>query len=63
MRGVKGTKERTERIDVRCTPEEKKRIFSEAKKRKLTVTEFLVSAALGVILGEALYELTERKED
>ena len=62
MQGIKGTKERTETINLRCTPEEKERIYGEAKKRKMTVTQLLVGSALGVVLGEAVYELTERKE-
>lgn len=63
VQGIKGTKERTETITLRCTPEEKQRIYGEAKKRHLTVTQYLIGMGLGVLLGEVVYEAIERKED
>lgn len=63
MRDTERSREKTETINFRCTPEEKELIYAEAKKRHLTVTQLLIGSALGVLFGEGVYRLTERKED
>lgn len=42
MRGVKGTAERTERLEIRLTPDEKKILRRLADEKNITVTALLL---------------------
>ena len=55
MRTTKRTK--TRRIDLRCSPDERARLFSEAQRRGVSVTRLLLAAAL------AQCEETERDKN
>lgn len=46
-------KDRTERLNIRCSPMEKLELEQEAKKRNMTVSALLLGAALGAIAGVA----------
>lgn len=63
MQGVKGAKEKTERISFRCSPEDKKAIYEEARKRRLSVSQYVTAVALGIGIGNAIYDAMERKTD
>jgi len=41
--------DRTERIEMRCTPMEKLELEAEAKRRNTTLSALLIGAALGVV--------------
>lgn len=42
-------KDRTERLEIRLSPMEKLELETEAKKRNMTLTGFLIGAALGTV--------------
>lgn len=57
--------ERTEKLTIRCTPEEKEMLFAKAAKLGLTVTGFLMWEALGEELGQMMLDgfIRPRKKD
>lgn len=55
--------ERTERINVRCTPYEKKRLMEKAAHAGMTLSGFLIWEALGEELGQMILDGMEVKEN
>lgn len=58
----KNPKERTEYIGIRVTPEEKKQITALAKAAGVTITGFLVGAAIGDKIGDVIVKEMEAKK-
>lgn len=59
----KNPKERTEYIGIRVTPEEKELIAALAKAAGATITGFLLGAAIGDRIGDAIVKEKEAKRD
>lgn len=51
---------KTERIDLRVSPEEKSMLKELAAAAGLTVTGFLLAAVSGAILGDAFKDITDK---
>lgn len=61
MRGI--SKERTEVINFRCTPAEKKAIYEKASLLGMTVSAFLVFEAVGEEIGQAIADSVTKKRN
>lgn len=58
----KKSKECTEYIGIRVTPEEKKQITALTKAAGVTITGFLVGAAIGDKIGDVIVKEMEAKK-
>lgn len=62
MRGV--SKEKTERLEIRLTPDEKSTLFKLAKIAGVSVSAYILGEALGDMLGQQImkgFNLTDDK--
>ena len=56
MQGKKGTRERSEAVTIRMTPDEKKNVYALAAAAGMTVTAYLIGCAIGDKLGQMVLD-------
>ena len=56
VQGKKGTRERSEAVTIRMTPEEKKNVYALAAAAGMTVTAYLIGCGIGDKLGQMVLD-------